>query len=327
MTTLQQAPAAIPLPSARLVDVDLVRVLGLGAVVLGHVVTVGLLPVALYAFHVPLFFFLTGYLWRPGRTVARELRTRARTLLVPYACWLGIISVVLLVGLQLAEHRPIAWHAIAGGVRGGTSAVRPFTAFWFVPVLFGAAVLTRALERLRPSARWAVAIAGLVAGTAVGPLLAHLPLGLGLVWPGASLVLLGQLLPGLLARVRRPALTGAILVIAGETPVLAGWIRPFDMKPGSFGTPFLSLAAAFAITGGLMLLARTLAPVLSERIRRVITLLAGYAMTIILTHAAVLFVLNTPPVGGPLDLIAALLVPCLGAALLSRTPLRRALVG
>ena len=326
MVTLAEAPVRIA-ARERLVDVDLVRVVGLAAVVLGHVVSVGPVGSALYAFHVPLFFLLTGYLWRPGRPLGREVASRARTLLVPYACWLVILVVTFVVAAPLLRGEPVEWYRAEGALYGGVRATRPFSAFWFVSVLFGAAVLTRVLDRLPVAARWAVGVGGLAAGTALGPALAALPLAAGLVLPATSFVLIGRLLPVVLRSVRWRLLTGIACVVAGEVPVLAGWTRPLNLKIGDFGTPVLSILPAVAITAGLLLIAQAAAPRLPLQIRAITTRLAGYGMMIVLTHAAVLLVLETPPEGRPLDLMAALVVPVVAAVLVGRTRLRKPLLG
>ncbi len=62
--------------------IDLIRLLGLIAVVAGHVWASR--PIAGY---VAIFFVLSGYLWSSQRDLREEVRYRAWTLLIPYAAF------------------------------------------------------------------------------------------------------------------------------------------------------------------------------------------------------------------------------------------------
>src|SRR4051794_34034047 len=163
--------AAARLTSARNSGIDLLRVIGICAVVYGHVVATETTAQWVYSWHVPLFFFLSGYFWKRRRPFAAELRVRARSLLVPYAFWL-VAGLIMLgaAGLLTPE-------GVLAIVRGGATAKGIFAAFWFVTALFWAIMLARLLSPLPLWVSWLVAIAG-VAASYVLPLNA-LPLAIG----------------------------------------------------------------------------------------------------------------------------------------------------
>jgi polysaccharide biosynthesis protein PslL len=162
----------------RLLTVDVARGLGILLVVLGHNTLFresshGLYE-AIYLFHMPLFFFVSGITFRvtsPGETV----RKRARALLVPYFM-MGAIAVLL--GAQSGDVS-----AIVGQLRGvfyGTGHTIRFVPLWFLPSLFLVSISTAVLvglartalsveqfERWRPRLLAALMVAGLVAGAAV----------------------------------------------------------------------------------------------------------------------------------------------------------------
>lgn len=311
---------------SRSADIDAVRIVGIVAVVAGHIWMVGRFSDFLYAWHVPVFFLLTGYLWKPGRTVRGELSRRARTLIVPYALWLVVIAVAYC-GSLLAEGKPFPAEQIRNAVYGGSFAVRPFSAFWFVTVLFFVAVIYRALENTPTWVPWAVAGVGLLSASAFGPAMAKSPLSVALALPCLVFLLAGTELKRLIPHITKPLAVGLFLALLGTALVVTGVIEPVDMKGGDFGTPILSVVNAVAISFGLILIARGTVPMLSAAWQRALTTLALVGFVVVLSHAFFLFLLNTPPTGGWIDLAVALLVPWFMALGLARTRLRRWLIG
>ena len=79
----------------RSVGIDTLRIIGIAAVVVGHVWIDDTTRAVIYTWHVPLFFVLTGYFWTPGRPIGGELRKRWQTLGVPYLAWLVILLAML----------------------------------------------------------------------------------------------------------------------------------------------------------------------------------------------------------------------------------------
>ena len=66
----------------------------IAAVVLGHAYGPRIEGTQfLEIWRMPLFFFLTGYFWTSGRTLASELRSRWTTLGIPYLLWAVLMSV------------------------------------------------------------------------------------------------------------------------------------------------------------------------------------------------------------------------------------------
>lgn len=313
--------------STRMIDVDLARVIGLIAVVAGHVWPVGPFADVVFAWHVPLFFVLTGWLWSEGRPLRQEIRKRVETLLVPYAAWLVVIGAVFVVAVPKLEHRPVAWGWLVAAAHGGGIAGRPFTAFWFVTVLFFATILHRGAERLPRWLPWSLAGAGVCATYWIGAPLADTPLGIGLAVPCAIFILVGRRMRRLLGGVTRPLPVGLALVVLPESLVLLGIVRPLNLKHGDFGTPVLGLLAAVSVTGGILLLSRVLGARLPHPARTAVRALAACGLAVVLTHAVVLLELNTSDAGGITDLALALVLPWSVALALRRTALSRLLLG
>lgn len=70
----------------RLDYVDISKGVGMLAVVWGHIMLSGWSNLMVYAFHIPLFFFLSGMMFKPEKynTLGAFLKRRIQTLIVPY---------------------------------------------------------------------------------------------------------------------------------------------------------------------------------------------------------------------------------------------------
>jgi fucose 4-O-acetylase-like acetyltransferase len=102
-TPVSASPVESP-RTERLPWVDAAKVVGIWLVVLGHIHFLSLEIVCfIYTFHMPLFFFLSGYLEKRGGII-ETFRDSTRKLLVPYfllnlICYLVLLS-LLLTGLK-----------------------------------------------------------------------------------------------------------------------------------------------------------------------------------------------------------------------------------
>ncbi|WP_258141920.1 MULTISPECIES: acyltransferase family protein [unclassified Arthrobacter] len=324
--TVRGRHLAVPPNRARAADLDAIRLLGIVAVVVGHVWTSGPLTDALFAWHVPVFFILTGYLWKPGRTLRDEVTRRSKTLLVPYVAWLVVLSIAF-ASVEYLRSGSLPVEALRNAVYGGAFAVRPYSAFWFVPVLFFTAVLCRLLERFPAWVAWATAAVGLAVSVLAGSMMAKAPLGIALAVPCLVFVLVGRGLPEMVRRVRYKAAVGLGLVLAGVALTAGGAVQPLNMKDGDFGTVVLSVVNASAISLGLILVLSALYRVVSPAVNRLTVQLASTGLVVVLTHAFFLYLLNTPASGAIFDAMVALVVPFVLALLVTRSPLRRWLVG
>ncbi|AFR47691.1 acyltransferase family protein [Gordonia sp. KTR9] len=304
---------------------DLLRVLGIVAIVAGHVWDNLFTREAIFTWHVPLFFFLTGYLWTTTRSLGTEVRKRSRTLLVPYVCWLVLISVPY-VGLSVFRDSKQPAPLIGDILWGGAELGRPYSAFWFVTALFFAAVLLRSMQRLPRWTPWALSIVGLVVCYTYSSAVAALPLSLGVAVPATLFVLAGVSFRSVREHIRRPAVLGAAALLVSGVLIISGLSGPMDMKQADFGTPALSVIVAAAISAGLILVAEH-AIRWKGRVADWTTRLAAAGFMVVLTHAVVLWLLRTPPTGSWVDFGAALLLPWAAALTLALTSLSRYLLG
>lgn len=299
--------------------IDLVRILGIVAVVAGHTMPFPFVRTLVYSWHVPLFFVLAGYFWSPQRTVSRELTTRTRTLLRPLLTWLLLIGALfVVVDMPLEDN---TWQRLAGPLTNGENSAMPFTTFWFVTALFFSVVLLRVLWRLPRLMTWAVAAVGLLLSFTVGPQLASTPLSVGSAVPCIAFLALGIVARTLRPLVTRPGLVGAGLLAVSGALVATGIALPLDIKQGDYGTPAVSDLVAVAISFGLVLTAEKLCEHLPARFGRVATVLSYGGFMVVLTHPVILWAMSAfgPPVPSWVLFALCLLIPWAAALVALRS--------
>lgn len=297
----------------RLDWVDAAKGLGIVLVVVAHAWTQGRVRDSIYAFHMPFFFLMAGYVAHP-RPMGDFLRRQVRALVVPYGAFLAALMALDPL-IELARgHAPMFRSpeaALRAMLLGGTELRGPFTIFWFVPCLFFARIVQNALMRLWPNPRdprWAVAMGcALAFGVWIGgrtdfsPLgLLSVPVALAFLWLGA----LWRTMPRDGALIAAAVLLGALVLAAGA-PV------PLNMKIAHYGVPGWSLGLALLLSLGLAGVAR-LAPL------KVFQALGRMSLVIMYLHVAVIHY-GTPYWGRPVRFVLALGLSVAACKLLERT--------
>ncbi|MDP4333092.1 acyltransferase family protein [Curtobacterium sp. A7_M15] len=301
--------------SARSAGIDLVRVIGILAVIVGHVWSVEPVSRVVSPWHVPIFFFLTGWFWTAGRSLGSEVRGRWRALGRPYLAWFLVIGLAWYPA-QIADgvHDPLE---LLRPFLGGQYIGRPYTAFWFVTALAVAAVALRFLERFPVWVRWVVVTAAVAVATTAPGVLRLPPESAGTAFAMLLFVLAGTVARQWLPRVRRPALVGIVCLFGGGTAVVLD-SEPPVFKQADFGTPLVGALTAIVLCSGLVLVGLALDRVVRGRIAAIVSRLASVGITVVLLHAAVIWV-AVPVLPAPAVFVVATVVPWTIALLLDRT--------
>ncbi|HEX7782649.1 MAG TPA: acyltransferase family protein [Sphingobium sp.] len=298
--------------------VDVARGIGIVAVVIGHVWSRGLPHSLTYSFHMPLFFLLSGYLFRP-----KPILVFARSQLIwqglSYCAFLALLVIVdtLIEGSRGGRGIFHTWPADIGRLAFGGSKLRgPFTVFWFLPCLIVARILFNAIVARFPDplgkAWWMIAPAVLAVAyllgwaTDVSPLgLLTVPMALFLLWAGAALHVLGW---------RRWMIWLLVpLSIAGLSVFPA-----LNMKAGDYGWPLLSMAGAISTS---LLIFRV--SHWASLAMKPLSVLGKASLVIMYLHVPVIHYLSYLP--RPIILILAMVIPLLSYYLFSLTRLTRAI--
>lgn len=305
---------------ARLEWVDVAKGIGIILVVTGHVWTRGPVRDLIYAFHMPLFFLLSGYMSRP-RPMADFAMRQLRAMVMPYIAFLLLLALWDWGFETLRGHHPIfrdGKDALWRLTMGGSELRGPFTIFWFVPSLFFGRVIQNAIAMRLPDVRdwrWVMIVASSImlgvwlgAQTDFSPLgLLSVPVVLGLLWLGALWRTLAN--DRLVVLLTIPA---GLLVAA----TLLWWnVPPLNMKVGDYGWPWLSLAAAVLLSVALCAIARIM------RLRP-LAWLGSASLVIMYVHVAVVHYL-APWLGKPWLLLLGIVIPVLFTLFASRFSITR----
>ncbi|WFP17445.1 acyltransferase family protein [Citricoccus muralis] len=298
--------------TARNTGVDVLRIVSIVAVVVGHVYASDLeWRRYLEIWRMPLFFFLSGFFFTRGRTFAFEARQRWRTLAVPYLAWGVLMS---LAAWRWNSDDPAQfWELMARGWYGGSWQDPPWWAFWFISVLFFTTLLRRWLERYPSWVAWAVSMVGL--GLAqitggddypAGPM-GLLPLGIGLALPCMFYILCGEFLryevlaryasiPGTRlehhdgARRLGPhqlASLGIVLVLLGGLAVAAG-IPSHNIKFSGFGLFLITPIVGVVMATGMLLIFGTWVNMALGWARPAVNALVRTGTVVVLAHGYII---------------------------------------
>ncbi|MGE5598368.1 MAG: acyltransferase family protein [Bacteroidota bacterium] len=161
--------------TARAEHLDLMKGVGILLVVWGH--TMEPRSAYIYSFHMPLFFFVSGCLYRE-RPAGEFFPGKVRRLYLPYALftvlsWLFYLAVLALEGKneQFARQVPRILSLVTGTARNGGN-----DSIWFLPCLLVMNCLFWAVRRLpHPALRAAAIVACSVLGYGLGRLRFQLP--------------------------------------------------------------------------------------------------------------------------------------------------------
>jgi fucose 4-O-acetylase-like acetyltransferase len=83
----------------RILWVDFARVIGIWLVILGHMMIPKYFEQFIFAFHMPLFFFISGYLEKSNNGIKGIITNGIRTLLIPYVILYTMFFICNIVGL------------------------------------------------------------------------------------------------------------------------------------------------------------------------------------------------------------------------------------
>lgn len=285
---------------ARDLRIDAAKALAIVLVVLGHAKGIPqAFTVLVYSFHVPLFFFLSGWVgegYGSTRAGAAAWRKLARTLLVPYLCFfmLGYLYWLLTrgIGEKAARwgDRPW-WEPLQGLVSGIGPALYVQPALWFLPALF-VTTLACLYLRQRFAPGWLVLASAVLAWLWMGWFPAQgvrlpfaldvLPVSLLFFAGGALCSHAQRLLPG----TRRGSLVA--LAVLGLPWLLIAWRNGrVDINQLEFGHSRLAFLVAAMLGTAMALCAATLFTGL-----RWVRWIGRNTLLVLCTHLLVFFVLS-----------------------------------
>jgi acyltransferase len=182
---IDRGPAGSPdsAESSRYGFIDNAKAIGIVLIVLGH--SRGLpeyLSHLIFGFHVPLFFFISGFLLKPGKLeepIIGHAGKMLRSLGIPYLVFFAMAWLYWLatrdIGGKALQTSGLAWYdPLAGLFSGLQTDLDIDPPLWFFPCLIATAIVYQASRKFL----------GLTFSTVLFAVLAFL---LALLWPGAAI--------------------------------------------------------------------------------------------------------------------------------------------
>ena len=282
----------------RLYWIDLLKFVGIVAIVLGHALGEGPLCTYLYAFHVPMFFFAAGCAFRrtSERFGAFALR-KLRQLVVPYLL-MSLLSILALYAASLVMELPLGirftqpWYRYAWGIlyaNGKTGMLKANAPLWFLPCMFCVLLMLYGAVRLARG-RWPLYAALTALSVAIGLLNGRFrfvdrwPFGFETALNMLPFALLGHAfrsVSGKLERMpdARKAVAGVLLLAAGTAVQVLFRVSGMYMFDQYTSLPLLYLCALLMSTGVAML---GMGKALPQS--RLIAYVGGHTFVILLFH-------------------------------------------
>lgn len=277
--------------------IDAAKGLGIVLIVLGHITSVetpSWFYIYLYAFHVPLFFFVSGLTFKPAaKPLGRFFSDKVRTLLVPYLCYALLGYAFYLAGylaakalhLHIEQFNYGPWHPLFGvfyGTLGNGNLVN--TPVWFIIALFCTVLIGYGINSWLPNMPLRLIAVGLLACT--GYLVSRrytLPFSLSSALIGLVFFQAGHLHARSRFQLTDPRLRWAafgVLFVASLFSYLNGFVTLADTI---IGQPLAYAFFAFVGTYAVILLVQGLGPS-----GRWLARLGQYSMAIMVIHMLII---------------------------------------
>lgn len=120
--------------------IDILKGIAILFVVIGHAVRVKTVFAIIFSFHMPLFFFISGYLFKPNNNIKQFFIKKSVKLLIPYISFLIFFNILTTVRDILFRPNLINFVSfVKTGMKqlyGGAMLDGYFGVFWFITYLF-----------------------------------------------------------------------------------------------------------------------------------------------------------------------------------------------
>lgn len=151
---------------------DITKAIGIILMVMGHLhFSEDVFDKYIYAFHMPLFFIVSGILFNQDKTLKNTIISRAKALLVPYVVFGGVYSAISIAKSMLAGDADTVASTLKVFFLYPVDKVPYESALWFLPAMFITSVAYAGLRKIM-DIKWATVVA--VASGAIGFIYPHL---------------------------------------------------------------------------------------------------------------------------------------------------------
>ncbi|MDO9419022.1 MAG: acyltransferase family protein [Herminiimonas sp.] len=293
--------------------IDRLKGIGIVAVVLGHIYPPSISNL-LFLWHMPLFFLISGFLFRIDADKRSYLAGKVVHLLVPYVAFLLLLNTFDIVFFVLSGDIHELARLTARMLLGGRYLTGWTGVFWFVTCLF----LTQQFAnwifpRFKGKLLWLLVILMLCLAFATSSYLSayKLPLNIDKVLFSIPLFFLGwKARSSNWTESKSIFLITAIAAVLGLLLVHFEMVDTIDMKRSFYGTEFLSVFFAVCIANSLMHICKMISE--GGLVGRLLSNLGKASMAIMFLHQAINLGLQTLGYQSfSIRAIAALMIPYL----------------
>ncbi len=302
----------------KLVWIDILKGIGILLVIIGHVYLGEWVSRLVYMFHMPLFFFISGYLFNFGRSVKQYFVNKTLHLIVPYFSFLILVYIpgaitrlpYYSINSKLIENLIlIAKPFVLGGrMLTGWSSV-----FWFVTCLFLVQQIMNILINYFSKITIIVFMFLFLGLSYVNSIYYPdfwLPLNANVVFAAAPIYYIGYLCKEY--KIEPNAFVIVMFSIVAVLILFVGYDNYYDMKYAKYGIPFVTIASSISLIFLFISLSRVLSE--SHKLLRIFFSKVGDAsMMLMFLHQPVQMILRDfANIGNPeIRLVAAIAFPYL----------------
>lgn len=122
-------------------EVDILRAIGIISMLMGHVGFGDLFGTYISAFHMPLFFIVSGYFFNQNRGLLGSIKHNFVKLIIPYLTW-GLLYELIWMARGKSQWEGIIWP--------NTIEIPMNGALWFLPALFWVIIIADIIFKLLP---------------------------------------------------------------------------------------------------------------------------------------------------------------------------------
>ena len=178
-------------------ELDIIKAVGIFLMIFDHVGWGDLAHTYIQSFHMPLFFIVSGYLWRPDQSTKRIAQKRFKTILIPYFSFSIVYFLILIIASLAGLTGRSVILALRAIVLFPTDMQNmPYApALWFLPCFYLCNLIYAFLSETLGKTKWIAIIMLAVAGFTYSSLSDYmLPLTLEPLMVVPLFMLIGELI-------------------------------------------------------------------------------------------------------------------------------------
>ncbi len=266
--------------------IDIFRAIGILLMVMGHIYFGKHFDFYIHAFHMPIFFIVSGYFFKADEVFTVFLNKKFKTLIIPYLVF-GLLNYVLYsIFNYFIVHKALSADPLKHLLFVNTNGLYA-GAMWFLTSLFFAEVFLYFLLKMKAPYRYILIPALAIMGNLAPEVLpSRLPYALDAAFTGTGLLLIGYLVRQFkdsayvkrLASVNTKLFIPKLLICAVASVLLIRCNSYVNMRLGQYGVIPLFWANVVLASYVVMLVSRQLDLLLKGRIKKYVTDIGRYSI-------------------------------------------------